>query len=329
MCIILILPLLLLLGLLCDGNGAAELELSLALTATCSVSVGGGDLLVEGVIDYKCAAAHYSRGTDVRAFLLHDDDDEGIDFQVFLVPELDSNGCYSSTQPSSMLPEEGALSTQGREMQTINSHHARVVMRGGCSFFEKAIEAQRQGFSALVVVDNQEDQNAELMPPALGEDGEVHIPVVAISLRDGKRLKDIHEQSGEPLTFNIRFGQNKEEDLWENSPWYEAGSATAPPPFFTLVDPAAPQYAPTCDPGETARVSDEAGGSEGICIKRLPELDADAEPMADPILLNRNKSLHGLNSLSHKFPYGGRNTYPKLFKGFVIEIRGGGAIDLD
>ena len=81
-----------------------------------------------------------------------------------------------------------------------------VRSRGGCSFADKALVAQRAGHAALVIVDYDALATAAAAaaapateaeappPPALG-DADVRIPVVSVHFETGRQLRDAQQQA--------------------------------------------------------------------------------------------------------------------------------------
>ncbi|MCS7002353.1 MAG: S8 family serine peptidase, partial [Dehalococcoidia bacterium] len=68
-----------------------------------------------------------------------------------------------------------------------------IIARGGCTFVEKAINAQNAGAEGVIFVNN-EDERLTAASTDLG--GQVRIPAVTISRSDGRRLVDWFEANG-------------------------------------------------------------------------------------------------------------------------------------
>jgi hypothetical protein len=68
-----------------------------------------------------------------------------------------------------------------------------LVDRGGCSFLQKARNAQKNGASALIVADNKEDSDTLTQMQPMPDDHalDIKIPCIFISTADGKWLEEL------------------------------------------------------------------------------------------------------------------------------------------
>jgi hypothetical protein len=64
------------------------------------------------------------------------------------------------------------------------------MRRGGCPFSQKASHAQRAGYAACLVVDTVDGaaDGSELVPPGLGEEGDITVPVVMVTKAAGEAI---------------------------------------------------------------------------------------------------------------------------------------------
>ena len=63
-----------------------------------------------------------------------------------------------------------------------------IVKRGGCSFVQKARNAQRAGYSMIVIVNNMETEIKNVIMSDDGSGSDIYIPIVMISKNDGEKL---------------------------------------------------------------------------------------------------------------------------------------------
>lgn len=94
-----------------------------------------------------------------------------------------------------------------------------LAERGGCTFTQKAQNAQLAGARMLIVVDTLEEPLDQTMPVGDGQDSSVHIPTVMIGPRHGAKMKEFIE-NGErvTVTMNFELPKSKEDkvklELW-------------------------------------------------------------------------------------------------------------------
>ena len=65
-----------------------------------------------------------------------------------------------------------------------------IVKRGGCSFVQKARNAQRASYSMIIIVNNLETKIKNVIMSDDGSGSDIHIPIVMISQGDGNKLID-------------------------------------------------------------------------------------------------------------------------------------------
>ena len=63
-----------------------------------------------------------------------------------------------------------------------------IVKRGGCSFVQKARNAQKAGYSMVIIVNNMETEIKDIIMSDDGSGSDINIPIVMISKNDGTKL---------------------------------------------------------------------------------------------------------------------------------------------
>ena len=84
------------------------------------------------------------------------------------------------------LPVSSRNPSIGNEFQ--ENFKILIVRRGGCSFVQKARNAQRAGYSMIIIVNNLETGIKNVIMSDDGSGHDIHIPIVMISLEDGNKL---------------------------------------------------------------------------------------------------------------------------------------------
>jgi hypothetical protein len=89
----------------------------------------------------------------------------------------------------------------------VDRYFKTLIYRGDCYFVTKVRNAEQFGATAVIVVNNRENQDAAKMSMADNGSGRgIKIPSLFISLEDGKVLKDYFEQNpGSPVDMYIQF----------------------------------------------------------------------------------------------------------------------------
>mmetsp|Transcript_10367 Transcript_10367/g.11801 ORF Transcript_10367/g.11801 Transcript_10367/m.11801 type:complete len:471 (-) Transcript_10367:137-1549(-) len=94
-----------------------------------------------------------------------------------------------------------------------------IAERGGCTFNQKAQNAQLIGAKMLIIVDTLDEAVEFTMPIGDGHDSSVHIPTVMVGPRYGSKIKDFIN-NGENVTVAMNFelpdnkGSTVKLDLW-------------------------------------------------------------------------------------------------------------------
>ena len=252
--------------------------LPLALEARCSFQSPTEQAHIE------CAAAHYPPGTS---------------------PTLRARGAVGWLDPA-----DGCGGGDTATMDDVKEDVRPIALavRGGCSFLEKALTAQRRQRAALLIIDHTPDDSGVVkpipppppqpqpQPPSLlgGEPGTaaVTIPVAMVTHAAAAALRDVADAGAAAARANaavavaavatIELRPLDAGALWELSPWYSAG-ADSEAALRARYGPAADGggrrvavHAPTCDPAAAGR----SGGDDWLYRRWLSVL-ADGADLID------------------------------------------------
>ena len=97
------------------------------------------------------------------------------------------------------LPVSSRIPTTGSQFQ--ENFKILIVKRGGCSFVQKARNAQRAGYSMLIIVNNLETGIKNIIMSDDGSGHDIHIPIVMISQENGNKL--INYLKNKPKETNV------------------------------------------------------------------------------------------------------------------------------
>ena len=89
-----------------------------------------------------------------------------------------------------------------------------IAKRGGCSFVHKARNAQKAGYSMILIVNNLQTNIKNVIMSDDGSGSDIHIPIAMISLDDGTKLINYLQSNKPPnnkIIVEINFLKTKEE----------------------------------------------------------------------------------------------------------------------
>ena len=88
----------------------------------------------------------------------------------------------------------------------LSSDRVLLAHRGGCTFLDKALEAQRLGAVALLVMDDREERLEEVHMVDPSHSDMLRIPVLMVSKQHGEMLETAVRES-EPVTLRLNLNQ--------------------------------------------------------------------------------------------------------------------------
>ena len=100
----------------------------------------------------------------------------------------------------------------GNENDLHENFQILVVKRGGCSFVQKARNAQKIGYSMIIIVNNMETNIKDVIMSDDGSGIDIYIPIAMISKNDGEKIINYLQKNKMNRAFaEINFLKTKEE----------------------------------------------------------------------------------------------------------------------
>lgn len=94
----------------------------------------------------------------------------------------------------------------------------KLVLRGNCTFAQKTLNAQNQGYTMVVFVDNQEESVERIQMINRNHSLELDIPAILLTEKDGTQLKAA-VQRGQTVTMKIKFQIPEPKDVVDYEYW--------------------------------------------------------------------------------------------------------------